>query len=77
MAEIKEKAARIRQLMRDETYREVMQEVRTKQVGVFLSSNATIDTIEEAHQIVVALDKIEQYMQSVLDDEAVYDKKHS
>lgn len=77
MAEIKDRASRIRQLMRDETYNEVMQEVRTKQVGVFLSSSATIDSINQAHQIVIALDKIEEYMRSVLDDEAVYDKKHS
>lgn len=77
MAEIKEKASRVRQLLRDETYQEVMQEVRTKQVGVFLSSSATIDSINQAHQIVIALDKIEEYMRSVLDDEAVYDKKHS
>ena len=77
MAEIKDKASRVRQLLRDETYQEVMQEVRTKQVGVFLSSSATIDSINQAHQIVIALDKIEEYMRSVLDDEAVYDKKHS
>jgi len=77
MANIKDRAGKIRDLMRDETFKEVMQGVRTEQVGVFLSSNATIEDIEEAHQIVVALDKIEAYMQTVLDDEAVYDKKHS
>jgi len=54
-----------------------MQGVRTEQVGVFLSSNATIEDIEEAHQIVVALDKIEAYMRTVLNDEAVYDKKNT
>ena len=77
MANIKDRAGKIRDLMRDETFKEVMQGVRTEQVGVFLSSNATIESIEEAHQIVVALDKIEEYMQKVLSDEAVYDKKHS
>jgi len=77
MSNIKDKATKIRMLMKDETFKEVMQGVRTAQVGVFLSSSATIESIEEAHQIVVALDKIEAYMQTVLDDEAVYDKKHS
>ena len=77
MPNIKDKATKIRMLMKDETFKEVMQGVRTAQVGVFLSSNATIESVEEAHQIVVALDKIEAYMQTVLDDEAVYDKKHS
>mgnify|MGYP001130318400 CR=1 FL=1 len=77
MSNIKDRAGKIRDLMRDETFVEVMQGVKTEQVGVFLSSNATIESIEEAHQIVVALDKIEEYMQKVLSDEAVYDKKHS
>ena len=74
---IKDKAGKIRDLMRDETFKDVMQGVRTEQVGVFLSSNATIEDIEEAHQIVVALDKIEAYMRTVLNDEAVYDKKNT
>ena len=77
MSNIKDKAGKIRDLMRDETFRDVMQGVRTEQVGVFLSSNATIEDIEEAHQIVVALDKIEAYMRTVLNDEAVYDKKNT
>ena len=77
MSNIKDRAGKIRDLMRDETFKEVMQGVRTEQAGVFLSSGATIESIEEAHQIVVALDKIEEYMQKVLSDEAVYDKKHS
>ena len=77
MSNIKDKAGKIRDLMRDETFKDVMQGVRTEQVGVFLSSNATIEDIEEAHQIVVALDKIEAYMRTVLNDEAVYDKKNT
>lgn len=77
MAEVKEKAARIRQLMRDDTFKEVMQTVKSRQVGVFLDSNATIDDINQAHNIVKGLDKIEEYMNSVLADEAMYDKKHS
>ena len=77
MAEIKDKASRIRQLMRDETFKDVMQEVKDKQIAVFLNSSAKIEHIEEAHALVKALDEIERHMQSVLDDEAVYDKKHS
>jgi hypothetical protein len=77
MAEVKEKAARVRQLMRDETFNEVMQIVKSRQVGVFLDSSATIDDINQAHNIVKGLDKIEEYMKSVLADEAMYDKKHS
>lgn len=77
MAEIKEKAARIRHLMRDDAFQELMREVKDKQIAVFLNSSAKIEHIEEAHALVKALDAIERHMQSVLDDEAVYDKKHS
>lgn len=77
MAEIKDKAARVRHLMRDEAFKEIMQEVKDRQIAVFLSSSAKIEHIEEAHALVKALDAIERHMQSVLDDEAVYDKKHS
>mgnify|MGYP000330189712 CR=1 FL=1 len=77
MAEVKERAARIRNLMRDEAYKDVMQSVKSRQVAVFLDSSATINQIEEAHSIIKGLDKIEEYMNSVLADEAMYDKKHS
>ena len=77
MAEIKEKAARIRNLMRDDAFKEIMHEVKNKQIAVFLDSSAKIEDIEEAHSLVRALNAIESHMQSVLDDEAVYDKKHS
>lgn len=77
MAEVKERAARIRNLMRDEAYKDVMQSVKSRQVAVFLDSSATINQIEEAHSIIKGLDKIEEYMNSILADEAMYDKKHS
>tara|TARA_R110000796_G_scaffold28435_2_gene77791 strand:+ start:2043 stop:2276 length:234 start_codon:yes stop_codon:yes gene_type:complete len=77
MSQVKERASRYRNLMKDETFKEVIQDVRSKQVGVFLYSNATIEEILEAHQIVKALDKMDEYMKSAIDDEVMYDKKHS
>jgi len=77
MSEIKDKAARYRDLMRNDTFKELLSETREKLVGVFLTPSATIETIEEAHTIVRALDQIESTLNSALADEAVYDKHNS
>jgi hypothetical protein len=77
MSKIKDRAARMRNLMRDEAFKELMQGVRTEQVGVFLDSNATIEDINQAHDMVKCLEKIERFIQAALDDEAVYDKQNS
>jgi hypothetical protein len=77
MSEIKEKAARYRNLMRDETFQELLNETREKLVDVFLTPSATIETINEAHTIVRALNEIENTLNAALDAEAVYDKHNS
>lgn len=77
MSEIKEKAARYRNLMRDETFQELLGETREKLVDVFLTPSASIETINEAHTIVRALNEIENTLNAALDAEAVYDKHNS
>jgi hypothetical protein len=77
MSEIKEKAARYRNLMRDETFQELLNETREKLVDVFLTPSASIETINEAHTIVRALNEIENTLNAALDAEAVYDKHNS
>ena len=77
MSEIKEKAARYRNLMRDETFQELLNETREKLVDVFLTPSASIETIEEAHTIVRAINEIENTLNAALDAEAVYDKHNS
>jgi len=77
MSQIKEKAARYRNLMRDETFQELLNETREKLVDVFLTPSATIETINEAHTIVRALNEIENTLNAALDAEAVYDKHNS
>jgi hypothetical protein len=64
MSKIKDRAARMRNLMRDEAFKELMQGVRTEQVGVFLDSNATIEDINQAHDMVKCLEKIERFIQN-------------
>jgi hypothetical protein len=75
MSEVKGRAGRYRNLARDEVFREVMEGVKSRQIAVFLSSSATIEQIERARHMVVALSEIEAYIQTALDDEMVYDKK--
>ena len=77
MSEIKDKAARYRNLMRDETFQELLNETREKLVDVFLTPSASIETINEAHTIVRALNEIENTLNAALDAEAVYDKHNS
>lgn len=75
MSEVKDRAGRFRNLARDEVFREVIEGVKSRQIAVFLSSSATIEQIERARHMVVALGEIEAYIQSAFDDEMVYDKK--
>ena len=72
---IKDKASRIRQLKNDPVFKEVMQEVRDNQVGLFLNPETSQDVLVEAHDIVRALGHIEAYFNTVLTEEAVFDKQ--
>lgn len=72
---IKDRAARVRSLSNDDTYKEVIKEIRNAQINVFLNSQSHIEAINDAHDIIRALDKIEDYFNTVLADEAIFDKK--
>lgn len=72
---IKDKAGRYRALSKDETFIEVLNKVKQNQVSVFLSTSSSEDAIDTARSVVLALEEIESVIQSVLDEEAVFDKK--
>lgn len=72
---IKEKANRAREIYKDETFKEVFENIREQQTSVFLSNEASMDAIKDAHDIVRALNYIEGYFNTVFADEAIYDKK--
>lgn len=74
MSSIKDQAGRIKRLKHDDTFKEVMQSIRDKQTNVFLDPNSPIGVIEDAHDIIRALNEIETYFNTVLADEAVFDK---
>lgn len=74
---IKDKAARYRNLAKDETFQEVMEVVADRQIDVFLDSSSSTEAIDEARAIVLALKQVEAVIQSVFDAEAVFDKHNS
>ena len=68
MIAVIEKADLFERLQHDETYQQLMRELKSQQVDIFLDNTAKIDDIDKAHQMVVALSTIEQYLQTVIDD---------
>lgn len=70
------KATDVQRLQRDETFKAIIEKVRSDQVATFVQSNKNDTELrEEAHSILRALDKIEQVMKSVLTDEAIKMKR--
>ena len=74
---VKDKAFRYRNLAKDETFQELIETVANRQVAVFLNVDSSAEAIDEARSIVLALKYVDTVIQSVLDEEAVYDKKNS
>ena len=72
---IYEKASRIRNLRNDETFKEVISEIRQAQACVFLDPASSTDVREEAHGIIRALGAIDTFFDSVLSEEAIAKKK--
>ena len=77
MESIKDKAFRYRNLSKDETFQELLNTVREQQIAVFTSPDSSIDAIDEARSIVLALENLNRTIQTVLDQEAVWDKHNS
>lgn len=72
---IKDKAARYKNLQEDETFLEVLEIVLEDQVRIFLAPDSLPDEIEQARNVALALEKIADVIQSVIDEETFYDKK--
>ena len=72
---IVEKSAKLRTLQADDTFKLVLKEVHEQQVAVFVNADSTGDQLGEAHNIICALRKIEDYFDSVHSDEAMHNRK--
>ena len=60
MSAIKDRAGRYRRIKNDDTFREIMEGVRSSQVGVFKDTGATIESIAEAHSVLRALALVDE-----------------
>jgi hypothetical protein len=73
--DIRQRAAKARTLLADDTFKEAVQDLKQLQVNVFLNPASTVEDREEAHHIAGALSKIEQYLQSAVMDEKMLDRR--
>jgi len=58
-------AASIKRLMKDETLEDVLSEVIERQVNVFLTPESSTEERDDAHDIVRAIGKIQEYFDIV------------
>ena len=72
---IVEKSAKMRTLQADDTFQLAFKEITEQQVAVFVNADSTGEQREEAHTIICALRKIEDYFDSVYTDEAMHNRK--
>jgi hypothetical protein len=70
-------AASIKRLMKDETLEDVLSEVIERQVNVFLTPESSTEERDDAHDIVRAIGKIQEYFDSVIDDEIIRDRRNN
>lgn len=76
--DVKQKAARARELLHNESFVKIMDDIKKEQVNRFLNSIPTDTELrEQAHSVVNAIRVIESYLQSAITDEKVFDKKHN
>lgn len=70
-----EKSAKIKTLMNDDTFRDVISEVVERQVAVFMNPHSSVEERDSAHDIVRAVDEITSYMETVIADHKISKRK--
>jgi hypothetical protein len=70
-----EKSARIKTLMNDDTFKDIISEVMERQVLVFMNAHSNAEERDDAHDIVRAIESITSYMESVIDDHKISERK--
>jgi len=67
----------IKRLIKDETFQDVLTEVIGREVDVFLNPNSSPEERDEAHDMVRAIGKINDYLDSVIADELIENRRNS
>ena len=70
-----EKSAKIKTLMNDDTFRDVISEVVERQVDVFMNPHSSVEERDSAHDVVRAVDEITSYMETVIEDHKISKRK--
>ncbi|WP_347852107.1 hypothetical protein [Planktomarina sp.] len=76
MTKVKEKASRLKRLNDDPIFKEVIEAVKMLQVSIFTDPNSTTEDRDNAHDIIRALSTIDNYINTALADEKIFDKKN-
>ena len=74
---IVEKGAKMRTLQADDAFQLALKEITEQQVAVFMDASSSLELREEAHDIICALNKIDDYFDSVNTDEVMYNHKQN
>ena len=67
----------MRTLQADDTFQLALKEITEQQVAVFMDASSSLELREEAHDIICALNKIDDYFDSVNTDEVMYNHKQT
>ena len=65
----------MRTLQADDTFKLALQEITEQQVAVFVDADSSLEQREEAHDMICALRKIDDYFDSVKTDEVMLNHK--
>ena len=71
----KQRANLVRDLKNNPVFIEVVGKIQSDATAVFLNGQSSLETIKDAHDIIRALNKIENYFQTVFSEEAISDKR--
>jgi len=74
--DVKIRASRAKALMQSDAFTDAMKDLRDRQIAAFVDSGADqVEAREEAHAMVRALNRIEEYLQADVDAGTILDKK--
>jgi hypothetical protein len=70
-----EKSAKIKTLMNDDTFKDIISEIVERQVAIFMDAYSETNERDRAHDIVCAINEITNYMESVVADDKISKRK--
>jgi hypothetical protein len=73
---LKDRAHHTKNLIHDPIFKESFERIREDQIKVFTNEGSPIENIKRAHDIIGALNKIENYFQSIISEEIIFDKRN-